>query len=228
MARIRIDRCRIRGAQWVNISLLRTCPARIRMGRAPRGKPLEFRVDMGMPQGNIPIFSPRMACLPMARVHMDRTPNIRTLTSPIQVPRGRLQLLRAPLLKAWRRRVNIVATQLLRAPPQTPVHYSAPRNPFSGRPTARITQEARALPGVQQSLSAGQHPTPKRKRATTPAIPASAPERRAPGPTPLRQIHCPEAQSPDDATAPKRSRRQGAAASQNASRPPRRTELCVL
>lgn len=105
-------------------------------------------------------------------------------------------------------------------PPQTPVHYSAPRNPFSGRPTARITQEARALPGVQQSLSAGQHPTPKRKRAPTPAIPASAPERRAPGPTPLRQIHCPEAQSPDDATAPKRSRRQGAAASQNASPTP--------
>lgn len=119
-ARIRMDRCRIRGAQWVNISLLRTCPARIRMGRAPRGKPIELRVDMGMPQGNVPIFSPRMSCLPMARVHMDRTPNIRTLTSPIQVPRGRLQLLRAPLLKVWRRRVNIVATQLLRPPRRLP------------------------------------------------------------------------------------------------------------
>lgn len=106
------------------------------------------------------------------------------------------------------------------APPQTSVQYSAPQNPFSGRPTVRMIQEARALPGAQQSISAGQHPTPKRKRATTPIIPASAPQRRAPGPTPLRQAHCPESQSPDEATAPKRSRRQGAAALQNASPTP--------
>lgn len=51
-------------------------------------------------------------------------------------------------------------------------------------------------------------------------IPASAPERRAPGPTPLRQVHCPETQSHDEATAPKCSRHQSATALQNASPTP--------
>lgn len=114
------------------------------------------------------------------------------------------------------------------APPQTPVHYSAPRNPFSGRPTARITQEARALPGVQQSLSAGQHPTPKRKRAPTPAIPASALSAAHLDPRHSVKFSALRRRAPTMPLPPNAAADKALPLRKMRPRSPRRTELCVL